>query len=100
LTGQNAAVLARLRQGPVTSRELVDTIALNYRARISDVRAYLKPRGWLIVKKHLGGGLYEYRLEQAEHPPQYPVHRKSMQATPVFSVEIDSKAPTEGKEMP
>ncbi len=38
LTGQNATILAWLKHGPVTARELA-AISLNYRARISDLRA-------------------------------------------------------------
>ena len=37
LTGQNAAVLARLRAGPATNAELAG-IALKYTSRISDLR--------------------------------------------------------------
>lgn len=37
LTGQNAAVLARLRAGPATNAELA-AIALKYTSRISDLR--------------------------------------------------------------
>lgn len=38
LTGQNAAVLARLRAGPATAAELA-AISLKYTSRISDLRA-------------------------------------------------------------
>ena len=37
LTGQNAAVLVRLRAGPATNAELA-AIALKYTSRISDLR--------------------------------------------------------------
>ena len=37
LTGQNAAVLSRLRAGPATNAELA-AIALKYTSRISDLR--------------------------------------------------------------
>lgn len=39
LSGQNQAILERLRRGPATNRQLM-SIALNYRARISDLRAH------------------------------------------------------------
>ena len=38
LTGQNAAILSRLRQGPATNVELA-AISLKYTSRISDARA-------------------------------------------------------------
>lgn len=38
LTGQNLAILERLQRGPATAKELVQ-YGLNYRARISDLRA-------------------------------------------------------------
>jgi len=38
LINQSLLILERLRRGPATARELVG-IALNYRARISDLRA-------------------------------------------------------------
>lgn len=37
LTGQNAAIVERLRQGPATNRELAQ-IALKYTSRLSDIR--------------------------------------------------------------
>jgi hypothetical protein len=37
LTGQSAAILARLKQGPATAREL-SALALKYTGRISDLR--------------------------------------------------------------
>lgn len=65
LRGQNAEILARLEQGPVTNDQL-SQIARKYTSRISDVRKYLqewKP-GWQIINTPLGGGLTEYRLER------------------------------------
>ncbi|NLX57310.1 MAG: hypothetical protein GXY58_19545 [Planctomycetaceae bacterium] len=38
LTGQNAAILERLKRGPATNRELA-AISLKYTSRISDLRA-------------------------------------------------------------
>ena len=38
LSAQNAAILARLQRCPASNRELVE-IAINFRARISDLRA-------------------------------------------------------------
>ena len=38
LRGQNATILAMLQEGPKTNRELAE-VALNYRARVSDLRA-------------------------------------------------------------
>jgi hypothetical protein len=37
LTGQSAAILARLQQGPATAREL-SALSLKYTSRISDLR--------------------------------------------------------------
>ena len=62
LTAQNAAILARLRQGPATARDLID-IALNYRARISEIRAWLKTHENLTIQaRRLTGGMFVYRL--------------------------------------
>ena len=58
LTGQNAAILARLRQGPATNDELIG-ISRKYTSRISDLRAH----GHRIVCERLAGGLTRYRLE-------------------------------------
>jgi hypothetical protein len=58
LTGQNAAILRRLRQGPATNDELI-RISRKYTSRISDLRAF----GFVIEATRLGGGLFEYRLE-------------------------------------
>lgn len=63
LTGQNAAILSRLRQGPATNVELA-AISLNYRARISDLRAY----GFRIVCTRGVGGLNVYRLMGGGQP--------------------------------
>ena len=56
LTGQNLAVLNRLRKGTATRRQLGE-IALNVTARISDVRAYLRPRGESaeVIEEHENG---------------------------------------------
>lgn len=62
LARQNTAILNRLREGPATNRQLAE-IALNYRARISELRDYLRPRGWDIPEPTRGvGGLNWYRL--------------------------------------
>lgn len=63
LTGQNAAILARLRQGPATNRELAE-ISLKYTSRISDVRAWLENHGESIICKRGCGGLNMYRIVQ------------------------------------
>ena len=56
LSGQNAAVLARLRRGRATRRELTD-IALNVTARVSDLRKYLRPMGESVevIEEHQNG---------------------------------------------
>jgi len=61
LTGQNARILARLREGPATNVELAE-ISLKYTSRVSDVRAYLRPRGEDIVCARGPGGLNSYRI--------------------------------------
>lgn len=60
LSKQSAAVLERLRLGPATNRQLME-IALNYTARISDIRA----EGIKIPKptEDLETGLSMYHLE-------------------------------------
>jgi hypothetical protein len=57
LTGQNAAILARLRRGPATSGELA-ALSLKYTGRISDLRA----AGYTIDAKRLAGGGSRYTL--------------------------------------
>ena len=57
LSGQNAAILARLRTGPETNLTLAK-ISLKYTSRISDLRA----AGHNITCQRLGGGVTLYRL--------------------------------------
>ncbi len=59
LRGQNAAILKRLRRGPATNRELA-AFALNYRARVSDLRA----AGYVIQCDQMAGGLSWYELKE------------------------------------
>ena len=61
LTGQNAAILARLERGPATNSELAG-IALKYTSRLSDVRAAVARNGFAIVCDRGEGGLNTYRL--------------------------------------
>lgn len=58
LTGQNAAILERLKRGPATNQELVD-YSLKYTSRISDLRA----KGYRISCERGEGGLNTYTLE-------------------------------------
>lgn len=59
LTGQNAAILARLKQGPATNRELRDLVkTMNHTARISDLR----DAGHTIECHRGKGGLNTYEL--------------------------------------
>lgn len=61
LSRQCAAIIARLRRGPATNRELSE-IALKYTSRISDCR----DAGFNIPEpEQLGGGLTRYRLVEA-----------------------------------
>jgi hypothetical protein len=64
LKGQNARILERLRQGPVTNRQLVE-ISLKYTSRVSDVRAWLRRHTGETIPspKDLGGGLTRYWIE-------------------------------------
>lgn len=63
LTGQNAAILARLERGPATNDEL-SRISRKYTSRISDVRAWLLRHGKTITCEHGTGGLNTYRIEK------------------------------------
>lgn len=64
LGGQNAAILARLRVGPATNSQLVG-LSLNYTARISDVRDWLRNNtGQTITCERHEGGLSIYRIEK------------------------------------
>lgn len=58
LTGQNAAILERLRRGPATNRDLAE-ISLKYTSRVSDLRA----AGYRIACERRPGGLSIYTLE-------------------------------------
>ena len=55
LTGQNAAVLSRLRAGPATNAELA-AIALKYTSRVSDLRkagfTVIEDDGTYTLKEH------------------------------------------------
>lgn len=59
LTGQNAAILARLRRGPATNDELIQ-ISRKYTGRISDLRK----AGYTINCTRGRGGLNTYTLQQ------------------------------------
>jgi len=62
LAGQNAEILARLRQGAAMNTELA-RIALNYTARISDLRVYLqKHTGEWISRIRCHRGLNKYEI--------------------------------------
>lgn len=58
LVGQNAAILARLRQGPATNAELAK-ISLKYTSRISDLRA----AGYDVQCRTGQGGVNTYVLK-------------------------------------
>ena len=57
LTGQNAAILARLRCGPATNVELAG-IALKYTSRVSDLRK----AGYRVECERGVGGVTVYQL--------------------------------------
>lgn len=57
LSGQNAAILERLKAGPATNRELYG-ICLRPSARIYD----LKQRGYEIKSERIEGGLWMFTL--------------------------------------
>lgn len=59
LTGQNAAILRRLRMGAASSLTLAG-ISLKYTSRISDLRKH----GFKIVCERCHDGTNLYRLEQ------------------------------------
>jgi hypothetical protein len=58
---QNYRILERLREGPASNSELVK-YALNYTARISEIRVKIREQGLCVTEKPLGGGRSEYRL--------------------------------------
>lgn len=58
IAGQDAAVLARLRQGPATNWELAQ-IALKYTSRISSIRK----AGIKVARERVQGGTWRYWLE-------------------------------------
>ncbi len=60
LTGQNAAILARLRLGPATNAELAG-LSLKYTSRVSDLRR----AGYRVRCVRLDGGLTRYELGDA-----------------------------------
>ncbi len=59
LSGQNAAILARLKSGPETNLTLAK-ISLKYTSRLSDLRKH----GHRIRCDRLGGGVCLYTLER------------------------------------
>jgi hypothetical protein len=59
LTGQNAAILRRLRQGKASSLTLAG-ISLKYTSRISDLRKH----GYRIVCERMQDGVNLYKLEE------------------------------------
>lgn len=63
LTGQNQAILERLRRGPATNRELA-AISLKYTSRTSDLRA----AGYnvVVVSRDRATGLTMYELINKE----------------------------------
>lgn len=61
LTGQNAAILDRLRQGPATNVELA-AISLKYTSRLSDLRA----AGYAVSCHRGEGGVNTYRLTSTD----------------------------------
>lgn len=58
LTGQNAAILKRLRAGPATNAELAE-ISMKYTGRISDIRA----AGIPVKSAKVAGGVWRYWLD-------------------------------------
>ena len=63
LTGQNAAIYARLRRGPATNVELAK-MSLKYTSRLSDIR---QKAGVTIIADRKSRGLTIYRLEASCH---------------------------------
>lgn len=61
LSGQNSAILERLKRGPATNDELI-RLSRKYTSRISDLR----DAGFKINCKRGVGGLNTYTLEQNE----------------------------------
>lgn len=59
---QKYRILERLREGPANSSELAK-YALNYTARISEIRAKISEQGLGVLEKPLGGGRSEYRID-------------------------------------
>jgi hypothetical protein len=59
LTGQNAAILERLKYGPATNAQLA-SLSLKYTARVSDLRA----AGYTVTCERQPGGVCIYRLEE------------------------------------
>lgn len=65
LKGHNAAVLARLRQGPATGADLERLLGPGsaWRTRVSDVRRWLERRGETVRTRRLRPRVYVYFLE-------------------------------------
>ena len=64
LSGQNAAVLERLRRGPATTQQIAEAIpgSLAPHSRIADVRTWLEAQGETIRRVRLAPRVYEYRI--------------------------------------
>jgi hypothetical protein len=65
LTPQSQRLLDRLKMGPITNCDMRDQLSLlSYTKRLSEVRRAVHPKE--IVKRHLGNGVYEYRLQEVK----------------------------------
>lgn len=63
LSGQNGLILERLKQGPATGPELMRLAgAMNFSARVSNIRAFLKGSGQTVASKRIEGGVWEYSI--------------------------------------
>lgn len=58
---QKYRILERLRQGPANSSELAK-YALNYTARISEIRREIRQQGLSISERPINRSLSEYRI--------------------------------------
>lgn len=66
LTPQSQRLLARLMIAPITNAEMRDDLRLlSYTRRLYEVKRAVGPDR-TIIKKHIGNGIFEYRLVNNE----------------------------------
>lgn len=95
LTEQNTKMLAFLRIGPATNRQLM-VIAMNYRARISELREWLQNNTGETIRCIRGkGGLNWYEIVKLTSGPRVSLSRENGQVAAPPSAACPGRSSTE-----